>query len=65
MGIILGGLLFSGIGFIALRYGRSTGSTRAMVIGLLLMVYPYFVANVVILFLIGIVLVAVLFILHD
>ncbi len=62
---LLGGLLFSGIGLIALRYGRSKGSSKAMVIGAVLLVYPYFIANATVLYLIGAALVAALFFFRD
>lgn len=45
IGSFLAGLVFSGVGFVALRYGRGTGNTRKMVIGGALMAYPYFVPD--------------------
>ncbi len=62
---LLGGLLFSGIGFIALTYGRSRGGMRAMGIGAILIVYPYFIPNTVVLYVVGIALVAALFLFRD
>ena len=62
---ILGGLLFSTIGFFVLRYGRSTSRVGPMVIGVLLMVYPYFVPNAIIIYLLGIGLLAALFFFRD
>ncbi|MFA5271226.1 MAG: hypothetical protein WC412_02660 [Candidatus Omnitrophota bacterium] len=53
---IIGGILFGGIGFVALVYGKKQGSLKAMTIGALLLVYPYFVTNSILLYFIGIVL---------
>lgn len=39
------GLIFSGIGFIYFRYGKSSGDWKAMLAGIALLVYPYFVQN--------------------
>ncbi len=62
---LLGGLLFSGIGLIALRYGRSQGSIRAMCIGVALMAYPYFMPNTAALYIVGAVFLAALFVFRD
>ena len=61
----MGGLLFSGIGLIALRYGRSQGGMRAVGIGVVLMVYPYFMPNTGALYIVGAALVAALFLFRD
>lgn len=45
MGSLLANLLFSGIGFVYFKYGRNTQSTPAIVTGVALMVYPYFISN--------------------
>lgn len=39
---LMASLLFSGLGFIAFSYGRTTQRHRLLVGGLVLMVYPYF-----------------------
>ena len=62
---LLGGLLFSTIGLVAFRHGRSRGGMRAIGIGAALMVYPYFVPNAIALYVIGTALVAGLFIFRD
>ena len=62
---LLGGLLFSGIGLIAFKYGRSQSGPRAMCIGAALMVYPYFMPNAGVLCAVGAALVAALFIFRD
>ena len=62
---LLGGFLFSGIGFIAFKYGRSRGGTRAMALGVALMVYPYFMPNTVAVYAVGAALVATLILFRD
>ena len=62
---MFGGLLFGTIGFIAFIYGKRKSSLKAMGIGGALMAYPYFVSNTAIMYLVGIVLVAALFIFHN
>ena len=44
---LMASLLFSGAGFIYFKYGKSTGNMPAMVCGIILMVYPYFVTNTI------------------
>lgn len=66
MGInLIGGFLFGAIGFVALVYGKKQGSARPMVIGALLIGYPYFVSNTIALYVVGIILTASLFIFRD
>ena len=55
-------MIFGSIGFGALIYGKKQSDLKALVIGILLMVYPYFVQNAVALFAIGAVLTVFLFI---
>ena len=62
---LFGGLLFSGIGLIAFGYGRRRGSMKTMGIGAALMVYPYFISNATALCVVGVVLVAALFVFRD
>lgn len=59
---LLGGIIFSGIGFAALIYGKKQSSFKPMIIGGVLLVYPYFVSNIWLLYGIGLVLTAFLFI---
>ena len=60
---IVGGLIFSTIGFVAFVYGKKNSEFKPMAIGILLMAYPYFISNTVVLFLMGIVLTSALYIL--
>jgi len=54
-------ILFGIIGWYAFMYGKREKSWRPMVIGIVLMVYPYFVSNALLTFAIGIALTAALF----
>jgi hypothetical protein len=60
-GIVLGGIIFSIIGWCAFWHGKKEKSWRPMVIGIVLMVYPYFVSNIFLTLAIGIALTAALF----
>ena len=51
--------LFGGIGFVYFVYGKKQLIVTPMVIGLSLMIYPYFVSNTVLLVVIGAVLAAI------
>ena len=62
---LIGGLIFGGVGLVALVYGKKQASFEAMIIGIALMAYPYFVGNTILLYLIGTVLTALLFIFRD
>jgi len=58
---LLGGIVFSGIGLAALTYGKRQGLTHPMLVGAALMVYPYFVADTLLTFAVGLVLTGLLF----
>ena len=58
---IIGGIIFGIIGWYAFIHGKREKSWRPMVIGIALMVYPYFVPNTLLAFGIGIALTAALF----
>ncbi len=62
---LFGLILFGAIGLAAFVYGRKTGSLRAIVIGIVLMAYPYFVEAALPLYLIGAALTAALFVFRD
>ncbi len=59
---IFAGILFGTIGFSAFIYGKKQASARALIIGIILMVYSYFVPNTIANYAIGAVLTAALFI---
>ena len=58
---ILASVIFGSIGFAAFIYGKKQSSFKVLVIGIILMVYPYFVQNPIALFAIGGVLTVALF----
>ena len=58
-GLLLWGLLFSSIGLGFFLYGKKQRSVVPLVCGLVLMIYPYFIPNVMALVAIGVVLIAV------
>ncbi len=55
-------VFFSLVGFAAFRYGKTNGEARPMLIGAALMVYGYFVSNVWLSLLVGVVLTALIFV---
>ena len=59
------GFLFSAIGFVAFRYGRKMELPAPVVIGLVLMAYPYFVRETVWLLTGGVVLTGALWLFRD
>ena len=63
--LLVGNLLFSSVGFVAFVYGKRMHVWKPMFIGLMLMAYPYFVADTLVLFGIGVVLSAALFLFRD
>ena len=58
-GVLLWGLLFSSIGLGLFLYGKKQRAVVPLVCGLVLMIYPYFIPNVIALVAIGVVLTAV------
>ena len=60
---IMASIVFGSIGMGVFVYGKKQSSFKALVIGILLMLYPYFVQNPIALWTIGAVLVAALFVL--
>jgi hypothetical protein len=62
---LLGGLLFSGIGFVAFMYGKKLGRFWPMLLGFALMLYPYFVSDPLWLYGIGTLACAALYFTRD
>jgi len=62
---LIGSMLFGLIGFAAFVYSKKTSSIKALLIGVALMVYPYFVPQTWLLYTVGCVLTAALFILGE
>lgn len=57
--------LFSGIGFIAFMYGKKNTEFKPMLIGIALMIYPYFLRSTLTLTLVGIALTAALYFFRE
>jgi hypothetical protein len=51
---LFGGLIFGSIGFVAFIYGKRMHVWKPMFLGIALMIYPYFVANTMAIYAIGI-----------
>ncbi len=62
---LIGGILFSGVGFVAFVYGKRNCEFRPLVLGILLLGYPFFIRNTTAIFVVGAVLTAALFLWHD
>lgn len=63
--VIVANLLFGSIGFVAFVYGKRMHIWKPMFLGLVLMAYTYFVENTFLLFGIGALLTACLFVFRD
>ena len=55
------GIIFGTIGFAAFVYAKKAGAWICLVIAIILMVYPYFVSNTLLLWVIGAALTAALY----
>jgi hypothetical protein len=62
---IIGGIVFGIIGFYAFNYGRKEKAYKPLAIGLVLMVYPYFVSNTIMLYVLGIAISSLLYFWRD
>ena len=62
---LIGGFLFGSIGFIAFIYGKKNFEFRPMLIGIVLMVYPYFLRGTLMLYLVGTGLTAALYFFRE
>lgn len=58
---LIGNLLFGSIGFVAFVYGKRMHLWKLMLGGLALMIFPYFIADTVLMYLIGTTATATLF----
>lgn len=58
-------VIFNAIGFVAFVYGKKNSFGRPMIIGVVLMVYPYFVPGTFALYVIGAALTAALYFWRD
>ena len=57
---LLASLFIGSVGFVSLAYGKKQGRVPQMVVGLILMIYPYFVSNVILMIGIAVALCALL-----
>jgi hypothetical protein len=62
---LIGGLVFGAIGFVAFVYGKRMNLWKPMLLGLGLMIYPYFVSDDKIMIAIGILSSIALFFVRD
>ncbi|MFT5207146.1 MAG: hypothetical protein ACI9CF_000895 [Candidatus Omnitrophota bacterium] len=62
---MVGGLVFGSIGLIAFLYGRKVSSSKPMVLGVALMVYPYLLHGTIAIYCVGIVLTASLYFFRE
>jgi len=58
-------LIFNGIGFIAFVYGKKNAAWKPMVLGILLIGYPYVITGAVAVYAVGVVLTAALYFWRD
>ena len=65
MANIVAWILFGGVGFVAFMYGKKMGNFKILGIGIAIMIYPYFISNTLLLYVVGIALTAALFFLRD
>ena len=64
-GAIIGSLVFSGVGFVAFSYGKKTHNFRLLAMGGVLMIFPYFVGDTTLMWLVGAVLSGSLYFLWE
>lgn len=62
---LIGGFLFGSIGFVAFIYGKRLNLWKIMLVGLALMIFPYFIANTAIMYAVGVLATASLIFLHQ
>lgn len=65
MGVMVAGIVFGIFGMAALGYGRKTDRPRAMMIGAVLILFPYFIANIWLIWAIGIALLVTMFVWRE
>jgi hypothetical protein len=62
---LIGGFVFGSIGFVAFVYGKRLNLWKPMFLGIALMIYPYFISNDVVMYVVGIFGSTALFFLRD
>lgn len=64
-GNLLAQIIFGGIGFVAFVYGKKQMDLKVLILGIVLMAYPYFISNTLILYEVGSLLTIALFFWHN
>ena len=62
---LIAGGIFNAIGLAAFIYGKKQSIVKPMLIGGVLMVYPYFITDTTLILVIGVILTSALFIFRD
>lgn len=62
---LIGNLLFGSIGFVAFIYGKRMNVWKVMLCGLALMIFPYFVGDTAIMYVVGALGTAAIFFLRN
>ena len=65
MNEIMASLFFSLLGFVYFRYAKNNGDTPMVVVGVILMAYPYFISGLFTIVFVGVVLMIVPFVLKK
>ena len=60
-GSLVAGFVVSGVGFVFFSYGRKMGRSPHVITGLVLMIFPYFIPGVLLMFGIGALICALLY----
>ena len=61
VGSIIASLIIGGVGFVAFMYGKKQHRVPHMVAGVLLMVYPYFIPDALLMCVIGVAILGLLY----
>ena len=62
---LIGGFVFGSIGFVAFIYGKRLNLWKIMLVGLALMIFPYFIADTTIMYAVGVIGSSALLFLRD
>ncbi len=62
---LMAGIIFGGIGFVVFIYGKKQALAKPMIIGIVMMVYPYLVTNTIALYVVGALLTVAAFVFRD
>lgn len=65
VGNIMAMTIFGAVGFVAFMYGKKNANLKPTLIGIVLMVYPYFISNTILLYAVGAALCLALYLFRD